>query len=177
MDCVTLSPHPMAAQSSKIAMANFMAGLLSRYYAWPAAVFLARETRHQPYVLKLKIAISVLVTLLTAFAAAAAGGAFVSAGLTVSASTVAILQSIAGFVAVLGVSPYQFNPPIPAYLSAAGLVLASIQAAHFASLPAGSPHSAAWVVFGCLSVLVSMLGKSPLPHVPAAQPGDTVQKP
>lgn len=122
--------------------------------------------------LKLKIAISVLVTLLTAFAAAAAGGAFVSAGLTVSASTVAILESVAGFVAVLGVSPYPFAPPIPAYFSAAGLVLASIQAAHFAAMPANAPHSIAWVVFGCISVLVSMLGKSPLPHVakPAVPP-------
>lgn len=114
--------------------------------------------------LQLKIAISILVTLLTAFAAAASGGAFVSVGLAVSASTVAILQAVAGFVAVLGVSPYQFAPPIPMYLSSAGVLLATIQAAHFASLPAGAAHSVGWVIFGCVSVLISMLGKSPLPH-------------
>lgn len=120
--------------------------------------------------LKLKIAISVLVTLLTAFAAAASGGAFDSVGLALTASTVSILMAAAQFAGVFGVSPYVFQPPIPTYLTGAGLFLTAIQAAHFANLPKGAPHSVGWTVFGCLSVLVSMLGKSPLPH--AAKPAE-----
>jgi len=119
--------------------------------------------------LTLKTVISILVTIVGAFAAAVAGGAFSAVHLTLSAGTVAIIQAVDQAVAVLGVSPYQFQPPIPEYLRGLGLIMAAVQVAHLGSTTPTTPHSVFWVAFGCVGVLVSMLGKSPLPHAPAAK--------
>lgn len=120
--------------------------------------------------LKLKTAISILALLLVTFAAVAATGAFAPVGLVLSASTVAILMAVSQGASVFGVSLYQFQPPIPAYLSWAGGILTLIQITHAAKVGANAAQSVGWVIFGCAGVLVSNLGKSPIPHAPTDEP-------
>ncbi len=116
-----------------------------------------------------KIILSIIATVLGAVGLAAASGMFVAAGLHVSASAVALVSAIGGALAIVGIPFYPFQSPIPEYLRGAGLVLTAVEGWHLSvvvALPAGAPVPLHWfwAVFAFVTVIVGILGKSPIPH-------------
>ena len=119
----------------------------------------------------LKIFISIAAAVILAAGTAMTGGVF-----HVSAVYVQIVLALAGAISILGISPYQFDAATTRALSAIALVMTAIQAAHASAVtPGPQAHPWLWNAFAVATVLVGMLGKSPLPHAPVAPPAPPIE--
>ena len=110
----------------------------------------------------LKIALSILALLVGAVATAMTAGLF-----NVPPGYVGLVMALAGFVSVLGIQPFPLSAFVSKILSGAAALLASVQAVHAGQVSAGdNPHPWIWVAVGAATVIMGVLGKSPITHVP-----------
>ena len=115
----------------------------------------------------LKIILSAMALLLSAAAGVLTSGAPVQ----VSPQTLSLVAAIAGALSILGISPIQLDPAISRVLSALALVMAAVVGWHAGVVTgADNPHPWAWAAFAFAGAVVGVMGKSPIPHSPAAVP-------
>jgi hypothetical protein len=108
----------------------------------------------------LKILISIAAAIILAAGTAMTGGLF-----NVPAGYVQLLLAAAGAISILGISPYQFDAATTKALSAIALIMTAVQAAHAGAVtPGPQAHPWLWNGFAIVTVIVGMLGKSPIPH-------------
>lgn len=113
----------------------------------------------------LKIILSVVALLIGATGTAMTGGLF-----NVSPQVVGIVLALGGLISVLGISPFPIGATTARVFSAVAVLLGTVQAAHASSVTAAAnPHPWVWAIVGVASVLIGVMGKSPIPH-PVAPP-------
>jgi hypothetical protein len=110
----------------------------------------------------LKIALSVLALLVGAVATAMTAGLF-----NVPPAIISLVLAGAGFVSVLGIQPFPLSAAVSKVLSAASVLLGTVQVWHASQVTTGTNgHPWLWVAFGAVTVVLGVLGKSPISHTP-----------
>jgi hypothetical protein len=91
-----------------------------------------------------------------------------TAGLfNVPPGAIGLVMAGAGFISVLGIQPFALTAAVSRILSAGSVMLASVQAWHASVVSAQfNSHPWIWVAVGAVGVIMGVLGKSPIAHVP-----------
>jgi hypothetical protein len=110
----------------------------------------------------LKITLSILALLVGAVATAMTAGMF-----NVPPQIIGIVMAGAGLISVLGIQPFALTAAVSRVLSAGSVLLAALQGWHASVVTTQSNgHPWIWAAVGIAGVLMGVLGRSPIAHVP-----------
>ena len=120
----------------------------------------------------LKIFLSILALLVGAVATAMTAGLF-----NVPPQIIGIVMAGAGLISVLGIQPFALTAAVSRVLSAGSVLLASLQAWHASVVSTQfNSHPWVWILVGAAGVIMGILGRSPIAHVPpTAEDGPLIQ--
>src|SRR6185312_8429959 len=115
----------------------------------------------------LKIILSVAALVVSAAATVLASGQPVQ----VSPQVLFLVQSIAGGVGILGLSPIDLPEMYKRLCTFVGGVMSAVVLVHSGNVhPGANAHPWLWSSLGLLAAVIGIMGKSLIPHAPAPTP-------
>lgn len=122
----------------------------------------------------LKIALMLLALGVGALATAMTDGLW-----DVGPAYVGLVMAVGGFISVFGIQPYPITDTIATKLRAASVLISGFVAIHaqtIANVPKGNAHPWVFAAIGFVGIILGIIGKSPIAHVPpTAADGPLIQ--